>query len=291
MTEDAGFNKTDAPVDFPAALTIAGSDSGGGAGIQADLKTFQALGVFGTCAVTCITAQNPDRVTKVEPVTAEMVVSQIAAVCDGFTVGAAKTGMLYSSDLILAVASAVKPRFAGKLVVDPVMVATSGDGLLKDEAVEALKSDLLPLAAVFTPNLPEAEILCGHRIVSEDDLAAVAGELGRSFGAACIMKGGHLVETACGGNGSDEVVDALFFNGQTTILRSPRIPAKETHGTGCTFSAALTAYLASGSDMPAAFAGAKEFTAKALRCAVRVGEHYPLGVGSTEDKARNRKTL
>lgn len=260
------------------ALTIAGSDSGGGAGIQADLKTFQALGVFGASAITCLTAQNPDAVTAVEPVSAKMVVAQIDAVCDGFTVAAAKTGMLYASETIRAIASVVKGRFGGKLVVDPVMVATSGARLLKEDAMAVLASDLLPLALVVTPNLPEAEILCGHRIGTEDELAAAAEEIGRTYGIACIAKGGHLDESSLSGKKRRSVVDVLYSNGKTTSLEADWIPVRETHGTGCAFSAALTAYLALGRDLESAFVGAKEFVGTALRRSFRAGIHYPLGI-------------
>jgi hydroxymethylpyrimidine/phosphomethylpyrimidine kinase len=182
---------------IPAVLTIAGSDSGGGAGLQADLKVFNALGCFGTTAVTCLTAQNPDEVRGVEAVSPEMVTQQVKAVCDSFPVVAVKTGMLFSAEIIAAVADVIKSCAIKNVVVDPVMVSTSAKRLLQEDAVEVLQRELLPIAGVITPNLPEAEVLCGHSIVSEDDLKTAAEEISLKFGAACALKGGHLEE--CGG--------------------------------------------------------------------------------------------
>jgi len=180
--------------NLPAVLTIAGSDSGGGAGLQADLKVFQALGCFGTTAITCITAQNPDEVRGVEAVSAAMVSEQVRTVCDGFPIAAAKTGMLYSAEIIEAVAGIVEKCGIKNLVVDPVMISTSEVRLLKVDAVEALQNLLIPKARVITPNLPEAEVLVGHSIESLEDLKLAAGEIGEKFGVACALKGGHLGE-------------------------------------------------------------------------------------------------
>lgn len=257
---------------IPVALTIAGSDSGGGAGIQTDLKTFMASTVFGTSAITCVTAQNPDGVSGVEAVSPEMVQLQIKAVAEGFPVSATKTGMLYSADIIRAVAEMVREQSLGMLVVDPVMVATSGSKLLRDDAVKALCSELIPLSDVVTPNLPEAEVLSGHKITTKDDLIAAAKEIGDTFGVACIAKGGHL------DIGSNEVFDVLYANGEITVIASPLIAAKETHGTGCTFAAAVTAGLALGEDLATAFKKAKRFVANALVNAWQAGKHYPLGI-------------
>ena len=257
---------------IPVALTIAGSDSGGGAGIQTDLKTFAVSSVFGTTAITCVTAQNPDGVSGVEAVSPVMVQKQIKAVAEGFPIAATKTGMLYSADIISAVAEMVRDYSLGMLVVDPVMIATSGANLLRDDAVEALCSELLPLATVVTPNLPEAEVICGHTINTKDELIEAAKEIGDKFGIACIAKGGHL------DIGSDEVFDILYVDGETTVISSPLIDAKETHGTGCTFAAAVTANLALGYDLVTAFKKAKSFVAAALENAWQAGEHYPLGV-------------
>jgi len=281
----------------PVALTIAGSDSGGGAGIQADLKTFAAFGVFGTSAVTCVTAQNPDAVTGVEAVSANMVVQQIEAVCDGFPVAAAKSGMLYSSDIIRAVSGAVAERSISNLVVDPVMVATSGARLLQEDAIESLIDDLLPMAAVITPNLYEAEILCGRSITSIEELEAAAVEIGSRFGSACVVKGGHLLNAECGTRNAPrvggsakreasmsvdsalgEVVDVLFEGGRTTVFSSARVDKAETHGTGCTFSAAMAALLARGEPLGAATKHAKQFVVEALKNAIKAGKHRPLGI-------------
>jgi hydroxymethylpyrimidine/phosphomethylpyrimidine kinase len=256
----------------PVALTIGGSDSGGGAGIQADIKTFTALGCFGTSAITCITAQNPDEVTGIGAIQRRMVAKQIRAVASGFPVAAAKTGMLYSAGIIQAVAKAVKSNRIRVLVVDPVMIATSGASLLKDDAREILCRVLMPLATVVTPNLPEAEALWGHAIRSVVDLCEAARGIGKRFGVACVVKGGHLA----GG----QVVDVLFVGGRLHEFRGPRVAAKETHGTGCTFSAAVTAGLAHGLSLPNAVRQAKRFVAESLRKSVAVGRHWPLRIGA-----------
>ncbi len=252
----------------PVVLTIAGSDSGGGAGIQADLKTFTALDVFGTTALTCVTAQNPGRVTGIQALDPAFVVQQIRAVTEAFPVAAAKTGMLYSSAIIRAVAAAEVQQHLPLLVVDPVMVAASGDRLLQPDAIETLLRDLLPQARVVTPNLHEAEILCGHAIASEDELRAAAREIGERYDVACVIKGGHL--------GGEEVVDVLFDEGEEHVFRGPRIAGAQTHGCGCTFSAALTAYLARGELLEKATDMAKTYVAGALEHAVAAGVHRPL---------------
>jgi hydroxymethylpyrimidine/phosphomethylpyrimidine kinase len=270
----------------PVALTIAGSDSGGGAGIQADLKTFAALRVFGTSAITCITAQNPAEVSGVEAVSPDMVESQVRTVCAGFPVAAAKTGMLYSAEIIRSVAGVVRELGLGPLVVDPVMVATSGARLLRDDAVEALRGELLGLATVITPNLPEAEILADREIRDAGELASAAGEISGRYGVGCVLKGGHLRNAERGtGNGEDEacapgdqVVDVLSYEGEVFVESSPRLEVQETHGTGCTFSAAMTAYLALGEDVPSAFKAAKILVASALENAISTGDHFPLGI-------------
>jgi hydroxymethylpyrimidine/phosphomethylpyrimidine kinase len=251
-------------------LTIAGSDSGGGAGVQADLKTFAALGVFGTSAVTCLTAQNPDGVTGIHAAPAAMVARQIRTVLEGFPVAAAKTGMLYAAATIRAVARAWRPAAPCPLVVDPVMVATSGARLLRDDALATLCRELLPLAAVVTPNLPEAEILAGRPIRSLGDLMAAARAIGERYGTACVVKGAHLP--------GPQVFDALWHGGRVRVFASARVPARETHGTGCTFSAAVAAWLARGHLLPRAVAEAGRFVAGALRGARRVGRHYPLRI-------------
>jgi hydroxymethylpyrimidine/phosphomethylpyrimidine kinase len=252
----------------PVVLTIAGSDSGGGAGIQADLKTFMALGAFGTSAITCITAQNPDAVTGLEPVSAKLVARQIKAVTAAFPVAAAKTGMLFSAAIIQTVARALRTKPPLPLVVDPVMIATSGARLLREDAVSALCRDLLPMATVVTPNLNEAEVLAGCRIRTLDQLKKAALLISKRFGTACVAKGGHLAGRT--------VVDVLCADGEFTLFTAPRIRVRETHGTGCTFSAALAAALAQGADLPEAVAVAKCFVSGALRKARVTGQHVPL---------------
>jgi len=261
--------------EVPVVLTVAGSDSGGGAGIQADLKTFSALGVFGTSAITCITAQNPDEVTAVQAVEPDLVRQQIRSVCDSFPVRAAKTGMLYSAAIIEQVAAADVRQGIEILVVDPVMVSASGARLLQADAVDVLCEVLLPEARVVTPNLHEAEILCGHAISSVEELAAAAREIGTRFDVACVAKGGQL--------GGQEVVDVLYDEGEEHVFTASRIDAEETHGAGCAFSSALTAYLAKRRLMPDAVAKAKEYVHAALETAPKVGRHYPLNFSSRSD--------
>ena len=244
--------------EIPAVMTIAGSDSGAGAGVQADLKTFAALDVLGTCAITCVTAQNPSEVSGIEAVSADMVALQIQAVCRGFPISAAKTGMLYSSEIIRAVSSTVAECSIAVLVVDPVMVATSGARLLQEDAIDALCSALVPRATVVTPNVPEGEILCGDGIGSVEDLKSAAAEIGRRFDTACVLKGGHLCSE------SAEVVNALCADGEVSLFRIARADVTETHGTGCVFSAALTAYLAGGASLPDATQRAGDYVAAAL---------------------------
>jgi hydroxymethylpyrimidine/phosphomethylpyrimidine kinase len=261
--------------DRPAVLTIAGSDSGGGAGLQADLKVFQALGCFGTTAVTCVTAQNPDEVRGVEPLSPAMVSEQINTVCDGFPIAAAKTGMLFSVAIIEAVSDAVAARDLKCLVVDPVMVSTSGSRLLREDAAAALQELVIPKARVITPNLPEAEVLLGHPISSLEDLKRAACDIGERFGVACALKGGHLpVE----GDVVASVVDVLYDGGQLDVFSVPRVTIGETHGTGCTFAAVIAAELAKGSRLAMAVRRAQAFVARALTTAYHVGAHTPLGV-------------
>lgn len=252
----------------PVVLTIAGSDSSGGAGIQADLKTFSALNVYGTSAITCITAQNPARVDGIAAVEAGMIVRQIQLVCEAFPVAAAKTGMLYSSEIIRAVAAADISQGIPILVVDPVMVAASGARLLQADAIDAVCNDLLPQARVITPNLHEAEILIGHSISSVDELRRAAREIGDRFDVGCVAKGGNL--------GGDKVYDILYDEGEETIFTGPRIDAAQSHGAGCAFSAALTAFLAKGMLMTDATERAKKFVSDALENALTAGDYRPL---------------
>ncbi len=254
--------------EVPVALTIAGSDSGGGAGIQADLKTFSALGVFGTSAITCLTAQNPSGVSGILAVEPDMVDKQIKAVCEGFSVAAAKTGMLYSAQIIKTVAADDVRQGIPVLVVDPVMVAASGARLLKPDAIDALCADLLPQARVITPNIHEAEILCGHAIKTADEMRTAAEEIGDRFDVACVVKGGHLPGA--------EVLDVLYDEGEEALFSAPRVEVSETHGAGCTFSAAITAHLAKGELLHDAVAKAKEFVRQAMLNAQKAGRYSPL---------------
>jgi hydroxymethylpyrimidine kinase/phosphomethylpyrimidine kinase len=252
----------------PVVLTIAGSDSGGGAGIQADLKTFSALEVYGTSAITCVTAQNPRGVYGISSMGSEMVAQQIKAVCDAFPVSVAKTGMLYSAEIIHAVATADIRQGIPILVVDPVMVSASGARLLQDDAIDVLCDELLPQARLLTPNLHEAELLCGHPIASLNELKAAAHEIGDRFDTACVIKGGHLEGM--------EVVDFLYDEGEEYLFSAPRVMANENHGAGCAFSAAIVAFLARGDLLNEAVGKAKMFVHEALQHANQIGNHGPL---------------
>ena len=252
------------------ALTIAGSDSGGGAGIQADLKTFAAHGVYGTCAITALTAQNTRGVTGVHVVPAEFVTEQIEAVADDIGCDAVKTGMLATSAIVEAVAAAVEALDLPNLVVDPVMIAKGGDRLLAVDAVHAIARTLLRLARVVTPNVPEAEVLAGIRITTLDDMRAAARTILALGPKAVIVKGGHLTGA--------ESVDILVDASGEHLLTAPRLDVPFTHGTGCTFAAALTARLARGEALDAAARGAKEYVTGAMRHGIDVGDgHRPLG--------------
>jgi len=245
------------PRKIPTALTIAGSDSGGGAGIQADLKTFAALGVHGTSAVTCITAQNPQEVRAIAPCASQMVRRQIEAVFDELPPRAVKTGMLYSRELVRVVIDFFKRTGRPPLIVDPVLIATSGARLLKPSGMGFLQDDLLPLAALVTPNLAEAEILASKKIASIEDMRVVAREIHSRYGCAALVKGGHL-------GGLAQAVD-IFFDGRTELLLSaPFVRGVRTHGTGCVYSAAITGYLALGCGLPRAVERAKQYITLAI---------------------------
>jgi len=243
--------------NLPVALTIAGSDSGGGAGIQADLKTFAALGVHGTSAITCITAQNPRRVTGIQPCRPEMVRRQIEAVFAELRPAAIKTGMLYSAEIIRVVVQYFKHGRQPPLIVDPVMVSTSGARLLKSSAVDLLKRELLPLATLVTPNLDEAEILVGRELKSIEDLRLAAKEIQRRFGCAALVKGGHMRQ-------GREAADIFFDGGTELLLTAPFIKGVNTHGTGCTYSAAIAGFLAQGKRLAGAVELAKNFVTQAI---------------------------
>ena len=258
------------------ALTIAGSDSGGGAGIQADLKTFAALGVFGTSALTAITAQNTTGVFGVEMVPVSLVVAQIEAVLDDLGADAIKIGMLGTAAVVEAVASVLATRRVAPLVVDPVMIAKSRHRLLDEDAVAAMTRHLLPLASVVTPNAPEAEALTGRPVRTEAEARDAARRL-HDFGPrAVIVKGGHL-ET-------DDVVDVLFDGHAFVEARGPRHATRHTHGTGCTFAAAIAAHLALGHDLPAAFRSSRDYLDGAIRHAPGLGR----GAGPVDHFLRDR---
>ncbi len=249
---------------IPVALTIAGSDSGGGAGIQADLKTFAALGVYGTSALTAVTAQNTREVTAIEELCPEMVAAQIDAVVSDIGVDAAKTGMLSSAGLIEVVAEEVRKHKINKLVVDPVMVSKSGAALLKPEAVDALVTELLPCAMVVTPNWPEAEKIVGHRIESNEDAEEACRKIAKMGPKIVILKGGHR---------EGKAVDTVYDGKKFTRLSAERVMTTSTHGTGCTFSAAIAAGLAKGLEPLAATKAAKRYLTLAIQKA------YPIGHG------------
>jgi hydroxymethylpyrimidine/phosphomethylpyrimidine kinase len=254
---------------IPVALTIAGSDSGGGAGIQADLKTFAALGVHGTSAITCVTAQNPRRVAAIQVCRPEMVREQIEVVFAELRPAAVKTGMLYSAEIIRVVARFFKNNPSIPLVVDPVMVATSGTRLLNPTAMATLRKELLPLASLVTPNLDEAAILVGRPLRSVEDLRAAARKIHDDFGCAVLAKGGHL-------RGMREAVD-IFYDGKIELLLSaPFVKGPHCHGTGCTYSAAITAWLGRGLDLPRAVTLAKEEITQAIARSRRVAGHRAL---------------
>jgi len=261
-------NRLQDKTSIPRALTIAGSDSGGGAGIQADLKTFAALEVYGLSALTAITAQNTQGVRAVQELLPELVEAQIDAVLEDIGADAAKTGMLSSSAIIEVVARCVS-RWKLRLVVDPVMVAKGGDALLQPEAIETLSTVLLPLAEVVTPNLFEAEVLTGRRIETLDDMRAAAQAIFALGPRHVVVKGGHRAA---------DPVDVYFDGKGFAELRAVRISTRHTHGTGCTFSAAIAAFMARGLPVDVAVTGAKDYITEAIRHAPGLGSgHGPVG--------------
>jgi len=260
-----GIEKAESAPRRPRALTIAGSDSGGGAGIQADLKTFTAFGVYGASAITAITAQNTIGVRAIHEVPADIVAAQIDAVLDDIGADAAKTGMLFSVEIVEAVAERLRAHAFTPLVVDPVMVAKSGDALLRPEAVQAMLRLILPLAAVVTPNAPEAAVLSGVEVVDTESAREAARRIFDLGPALVIVKGGHL---------DGETSDDLMFDGRAfEILSGKRIDTPHTHGTGCTFSAAIAASLALGLEPAVSAREARAF----LQGAIEHSE--PLGAG------------
>lgn len=260
---------------YPRVLSIAGSDSGGGAGIQADLKTFAALGCYGMTALTALTAQNTLGVRSIHAVPLAFLAEQIDAVVEDIGVDAVKIGMLHSADTVRAVAAAIRRHGLERVVLDPVMVATSGAKLIDDRAIEVLVGELFPLATVVTPNLDEAALLVGRPLRDEADMEAAARELLERGARAVLVKGGHLA----GGT----VSDLLHVRGAAPLwMRAPRIATPNTHGTGCTLSSAVASQLALGVDLPDAVQRAREFVRGALEAGAQVrtgGGSGPLNHG------------
>ena len=270
--------RSQSAVTVPLALTIAGSDCSAGAGIQADLKTFTALGVYGLTAVTCIVAEVPGKISRIEPVTARMVREQIEVLLKNFRVGAIKTGLLCSAEIVCAVAQTIqdgekKTARSIPFVVDPVMIATSGDNLLGPEAVESYKNKLFPLATLITPNLDEAALLLETTIIDRKQMENAAKALAKKYRASILLKGGHLR--------GDNAIDLLFHHGELTEFSAPFVRGVETHGTGCTYSAAITAGLASGFSLEQAIRRAKEFVTHSI------ARHFRWKRGSTGIDALN----
>jgi len=254
------------------ALTIAGSDSGAGAGIQADLKTFAALGIYGTSAITAVTAQNTQKVTTLEYLSPQLVLSQIDAVLSDIGVDAIKTGMLGNCQIIQAVAGQLTQYPQIPLVVDPVMASQNGDILMEEEVIESLRDQLLPLAQVFTPNLPEAEALVGRKLKEEPDYLAAIREIYNMGPKVVILKGGHRLKPTTDKEHSAEVIDLFFDGHEIKSIRGPRLQGPPKHGTGCTLSAAITAGLAKGWTELTAVRAAKEYLNHAWRHSFKVGQ-------------------
>ena len=246
------------------ALAIAGSDSGGGAGIQADLKTFAAHGVYGTSAITAVTVQNTRGVISFEAVSSDLVTAQIEAVASDIGVHAAKTGMLANAAIVEAVAAAIAELDIPLLVVDPVMVATSGMRLLDDEATAVMRAELLPRAFAVTPNVPEAEALTGMTIRSPEDLREAARRILKTGVSTVVLTGGHLP--------TPDIVDLVYDGHRFVEFRAPRVEGRHTHGTGCTFAAALTAHLALGHTLQDAVPLVQGYVAGAIRHGVPLGQ-------------------
>jgi hydroxymethylpyrimidine/phosphomethylpyrimidine kinase len=246
--------------NVPVALSIAGSDSSAGAGIQADLKTFSALGVYGLTAVTCVVAEIPGKVSRIEPVSVEIFREQIEVLARSFQIAAIKTGLLCSAEIISAVAKAIRDKTfvpGIPLVIDPVFVATSGDPLLEPAAVETYEKELFPLASLITPNLDEAGRLLGMKIKGPQSMRRAGEELERKFETAILLKGGHLA--------GNRAIDLLFADGKVAEFSASFVRGVATHGTGCTYSAAITAGLASGLSLVKAIRQAKKFVTQSIR--------------------------
>jgi len=261
------------PIDPPVALTIAGSDSSAGAGIQADLKTFSAFGVYGLTAVTCVVAETPGKVSTIAGVDPSIVEEQVAILLSSFPVAAIKTGLLYSSEIITAIMRALERVAANiPLIVDPVMIATSEDRLLKEDAVELYKTRLFPRASLVTPNLAEAGVLLNRQITNRDQMEDAVIALSEEFKTSVLLKGGHLT--------GDEAIDLLRHDGQTRSFSAPFVKGVKTHGTGCAYSAAIAAGLAVGFPLEQAIERAKDFVTAAIRNHFAWGEIQALNHSS-----------
>lgn len=254
---------------YPKVLTIAGSDSGGGAGIQADIKSISANGCFAMSAITAVTAQNTMGVVAVEGLPISIIEQQIEAVLDDIGADVVKIGMLHSGEVVHAVAQVLRKYNIHDIVLDPVMVSTSGHKLIEDEAIEVMKKELLPMARVITPNIPEAEILLGEKLTEQEALPKAARRLSELYGTSVLLKAGHLV--------NDELIDIFYDkeSGEIMELKANRIDTENTHGTGCTLSSALAAQLAKGLNMKDAVRAAKRY----INEAIIAGKDYKIGHG------------
>jgi len=255
------YRRSESAATVPVVLTIAGSDSSGGAGVQADLKTFSCLGVYGLTAVTCVVAEIPGKISRIEPVSTELVREQIAVLCRNFPIAAAKTGLLYTAEIAEVVAGTISDLLANStkrfpLVIDPVITATSGDRLLEPGAIELYESKLFPLATLITPNIHEAEKLLGQKIRDRQSMEKAVRALASKYRVSILLKGGHLAGTSA--------IDLLFAGGKIAEFAAPFVRGVATHGTGCTYSAAITASLATGLSLEKAISRAKKFVTASI---------------------------
>jgi hydroxymethylpyrimidine/phosphomethylpyrimidine kinase len=253
--------RSESAATVPVVLSIAGSDSSAGAGVQADLKTFSSLGVYGLTAVTCVVAEIPGQISRIEPVSTDLVSEQIAVLGRNFPIAAAKTGLLYTAEIVEAVARSIADLLANSatpfpLVIDPVITATSGDRLLEPGAIELYESKLFPLATLITPNIDEAEKLLGQKIDDRQSMEKAARALARKYRVSILLKGGHAAGSSA--------IDLLFADGKITEFAAPFVRGVATHGTGCTYSAAITASLASGLSLEQAIGRAKKFVTASI---------------------------
>lgn len=256
-------------MEYRKVLIIAGSDSGGGAGVQADIKTISACRCYAASAITAITVQNTLGVTSVHPVPVDTIVAQIQAVLDDIGADAIKIGMLHSAEVVTAIAQTLRQYGIRDIVLDPVMVSTSGHRLIEEAAIDTLQTQLLPLARVITPNIPEAEILLGEPLSQQDDLPAAARRLAQKYGVSVLLKAGHLT--------ADKLIDIFYDHEQQQLheLASVRVDTRNTHGTGCTMSSAFASMLARGLSLPEAAQAAKQY----INDAIIAGAAYEIGHG------------